>query len=695
MSADELTSATSSSPRLVAGRYRLGARRGSSIDAALFEAVDEELGRPVVVKLVHPDTSARPEVQTEFREKMEIAGAIHHPNIAVAHSWGVTDWKGNRVLFVVSEQLTGGSVRDMLDRGRLLTPSQALLVGLDACKALDQLHRRGLVHGDIRPGTLVFGDDRRLRVVDPGLSQVLAIADDNVHRSNDLAKYASPEQAQGGAIEARSDVYSLCLTLFETLTGTVPFVGDSTVATLANRVDRLLPVSADLGPLATVLERAGRPNPGERFTAAEFARALLQAAERLPRPEPLPILANSLFGADPGETGDLTDPTGVMLPPTMAVAVTPPASAPVVEPAPLLVVPVDAPVEPESTPVAAAPVAATPVPPPPVPAAATTATPDDDIDPRDEFPEAPPTPGRTRKRLVLLLLLLAIAGGALAWYNARPEMRMVPELAGMEEGVALNAVAGDFEAVAAQESSEEVGAGLVIRTDPVPGIELEKGSALTLFISTGPAPRVLPELAGLTVAEATAELEGLGLVAELGDPAFDETAALDTVLSWTVPDSPTLVAGGTVTKGTTVRLVASAGPAPRTVPDLTGQTLDAATATLAGVQLTITQTGEEFSDTIAAGQVMRQDPAPGAAAARDSNVNVVLSKGRAPIKIPAMTDPRPAAVRAALEQAGFVVAAVEGDPTKKFIGLRVNGKPVNVGQEFPYGTQVVLLYALL
>jgi len=688
MSADELTPATSPSPRLVAGRYRLGARRGNSIDAALFEAVDEQLGRPVVVKLVHPDTSARPDVQAAFRETMDLAGAIHHPNIAVAHSWGVTDWKGNRVLFVVSEQLTGGSVRDMLDRGRLLTPSQALLVGLDACKALDQLHRRGLVHGDIRPGTLVFGDDRRLRVVDPGLSQVLAIADDNVHRSNDLAKYASPEQAQGQPLQARSDVYSLCLTLFETLTGTVPFVGDSTVATLANRVDRLLPVSADLGPLATVLERAGRPNPDERFTAGEFARALLQAAERLPRPEPLPILANSLFGADPGDGGDLTDPTGVMLPPTLAVPVIVAAEPVAAEPN------VAEPVVAAAT--EAVPVAAVPVPPPPLPAPAADAAPgaaDDDIDPRDEFPDAPPTPGRTRKRLVLLLLLLAIAGGALAWYNAQPEMRMVPELAGMEEGVALNAVAGDFEGVVAQESSEDVGAGLVIRTDPVPGIEVEKGTALTLFVSTGPAPRVLPELTGLTVAQATAELEGLGLITEVGEPVFDETVAVDTVVSWSVPDSPTLVAGGTVTKGTTVQVIASAGPAPRAVPDLTGQPLDAATAALAAVQLTITQTGEEFSDTIAAGQVMRQDPAPGASVARDSNVNVVLSKGRAPIKIPVMTDPSPTAVRAALEQVGFVVAAIEGDPTKKFIGLRVNGKAVNAGQELPYGTPVVLLYA--
>ena len=116
---------------------------------------------------------------------------------------------------------------------------------------------------------------------------------------------------------------------------------------------------------------------------------------------------------------------------------------------------------------------------------------------------------------------------------------------------------------------------------------------------------------------------------------------------------------------------------------------------LAAVQLTITQTGEEFSDTIAAGQVMRQDPAPGVTAARDSNVNVVLSKGRAPIRIPAMTDPSPTAVRAALEQVGFVVAGIEGDPTKQFLGLRIDGKQVIVGQEFPYGTQVVLVYAVV
>lgn len=690
MSAVPQVPAHSTPPRLVAGRYRLGARRGSNIDAALFEAFDEELQRPVVVKLMHPDTSARPDVQASFRAAMDLAGSLHHPNIAVAHSWGITDWNEHRVLFVVSEQLTGGSVRDMLDRGRLLTPSQALLVGLDACKALDVMHRKGLVHGDIRPGTLVFGDDRRLRVVDVGLSQVLASANDNVHRSNDLAKYASPEQAKDEPAQAKSDVYSLCLTLFETLTGSVPFTGDSTVATLANRVDRLLPVSADLGALASVLERAARPDPADRYTAAEFGRALVQAAERLPRPAPLPILANSLFGVDPGSSGDATDPTGVLRQPTMVNPVVVPVIAATTTP--------PAPVE---RPAVADTVAATPapapaaVPPPPIAAPAPAVPADDDFDPRDEFPEQPPTPGHTRRWVVLGLLLLAVAGGALAWYNSRPEMRTVPTLAGMEEGVALNAVAGDFVGVLAQESSETVDAGHIIRTDPDQGVEVEKGTSVTLFVSTGPAPRVLPELVGKTVAAATDELEGLGLTVEVGDPTFDETVPKDTVLSWTVPDSPTLVAGGTVTKGTAVRLIASAGPAPRAVPDLTGKALADATKALADLQLVIAQAPDEYDDKVPAGQVARQDPAPGANVERGGTVTVVVSKGHTPITMPTSLGVplNKDAIAGALKKLGFGTITITGDPTTKYLGLKVDGKPVYAGQQFPWGSAIEVVFA--
>ena len=150
-------------------------------------------------------------------------------------------------MYVIVEHLGGGSLREYLDRGRTLSPSQALMVGLEACKALDVVHRHGLVHGDIRPSTLVFGDDQRLRITDVGLANVVgeALWTDRAHVSNALAMYAAPELAESGRRGPKGDVYSLCLTMLESMSGSVPFAGDSTVATLSNRIGRLMPVSAD------------------------------------------------------------------------------------------------------------------------------------------------------------------------------------------------------------------------------------------------------------------------------------------------------------------------------------------------------------------------------------------------------------------------------------------------------------------
>ena len=125
-----------------------------------------------------------------------------------------------------------------------------------------------------------------------------------------VARYSSPEQALGQPIDGRSDVYSLALILAEAVTGTVPFAARSTVATLSARVGRLMPVSADLGALAAVLERAGRPDPADRSTAAEFGRGLVRAAEKLPRPTPIPLVVTSPFEDDPSQLRRPNDPTG-------------------------------------------------------------------------------------------------------------------------------------------------------------------------------------------------------------------------------------------------------------------------------------------------------------------------------------------------------------------------------------------------
>ena len=167
------------------------------------------------------------------------------------------------------------------------------MVGLEACRGLDFAHRKGLVHTELTPSKLVFGDDRRLRIVDFGLARILGEADwkEPSQVATHVARYASPEQAEGKSLDGHTDVYSLALILVEAVSGRVPFNADSTVATLSARIGKLMPVSADLGPLASVLERAGRPEAAERFSASQFGRALVRVADKLPRPAPIPILA--------------------------------------------------------------------------------------------------------------------------------------------------------------------------------------------------------------------------------------------------------------------------------------------------------------------------------------------------------------------------------------------------------------------
>src|SRR6478672_8756028 len=277
--------------RVLGGRYRLVAAVGTGASATVYQADDVQLRRRVAVKVLHPYLAEDRAFLRRFRAEAQAAAALGHPNIMAVYDWG----EDEATPYLVLEYLAGGSLRAMLDRGRQLSPSQALLVGLEAARGLDYAHRRGFVHRDVKPANLLFGEDRRLRIADFGLARAIAEAawtePDGVVLGT--ARYASPEQAKGDPVEGKSDVYSLALTMVESVTGEVPFAGETTVATLMNRLDRLMPVSAELGPLAAVIERAGRPDPAERSTAAELGQGLIAAAEKLPRPAPLALVATS------------------------------------------------------------------------------------------------------------------------------------------------------------------------------------------------------------------------------------------------------------------------------------------------------------------------------------------------------------------------------------------------------------------
>ncbi|MCA9298595.1 MAG: serine/threonine protein kinase, partial [Phycisphaerales bacterium] len=272
--------------RVLGGRYRLVAPIGLGASAQVFLADDVRLRRRVALKMLHEALADDVEFLRRFRAEAQAAAALSHPNVMAVYDWG-----DDEIAFIVTEYLGGGSLRALLDKGDLLSPSQALAVGLEAARALDYAHRRGFVHRDIKPANLLFGEDQRLRIADFGLARALAEAAWTEPQGAMLgtARYASPEQAKGEKLSGKADVYALALVLIEAVTGDVPFTTDTTLGTLMARVDRPLEVPDALGPLQKVLQKAGRADPEARIDARAMAAGLLRAAKQLPRPEALPL----------------------------------------------------------------------------------------------------------------------------------------------------------------------------------------------------------------------------------------------------------------------------------------------------------------------------------------------------------------------------------------------------------------------
>ncbi len=707
---------------LFVDRYQLTRLVSEGANTTVFDSVDEHNGRVVTVKLIRPEVSSSPEFRERFDETMRGAAALSHPNIAAVYDWGMGRVGETSTAYVVVEQLTGGSLRDMFDRARLLSPSQALGVGLDACRALDYAHRRGFVHGELTPSKLVFGDDRRLRITDFGLARLLSGAAWERPESvpNHTAWYASPEQGQGQPIDGKTDVYALCLTMHEAVTGTLPFKNDSTVASLGARIGRLMPVSADLGPLASVFERAGRPEADERASAAQLGKGLVMAASKLPRPEPLPLLSTGLFETPSDRLRAPQDPTGgvtrplVETPaeptPPLIVEAEPDAEFPQVSDGDdLVILSVDADSAPDSEPAVAgadgidpnsasstdetAAVLVEPVadqPAEPEALVATRAAP-----PTETLPITSADPPRRRRgfpwKILLGLFVVAalVVLGVLATRLFATPTYPVPDLVEMPEAEAVNLIAANgWEIQRDRERSDVVPVvGQIVRTAPQSGVELAEGEPFLIVVSEGPTLRELPDSAGVALSEAQTRLVERGLDVET-EEAFDEAVPPGSVVSWAVPGEAALTTGALVEPGTLVRLVVSKGPAPRAIPNVVGLTVASARAELDALGLTLIEGGQEFSDEVPLGSIIAQSLPIDTEVERGAELVVSVSKGPDLVQFPDVVGLPYAEAVAALTEAGFTSRLTFGDAEGTVRSATVEGRSPGIGETFRRGAQV-------
>ncbi len=628
--------------KVIVGRYRIESLRSDSSAAVkVYEADDLRHNKKVSVRLMTTrsliDLDAgvidEPSALASYKELMQQLFAMNHPTLVCIDDWGDTVIEGVRHAFNVTEFYGQGTLREFLDRGRRLSPSQALVVGIDVCRALHHAHQNGFVHGDVRPANLIFGDDARVRLTGLGTKRSASAE----QMSLEQAKYAAPEIGLGLVPNGQTDIYSLAITLLESITGDVPFVGESVAITLANRVDKLLPVSADMGPIAAPIERAGRPLADERGTALELGQALAQIADKMPRPLPIDTIVPKKFEDVITRPHPITNASE-------AVATQVVEQVEVVAPVPPIVI------------------------------------------------ESP----RTRQRLRRLFAVAAVGAlaivGVVGFQALTKKSFVVPDLSGVAEAEARNSIAtNEWEIIIRAERTNDVEFGFVIRTEPASGESLKQGDALVMYVSEGAPLGVLVEVVGDSREVAVGKLTNQGLTVSATEEPSD-SVPIGNVISWTVAKQPSLVAGDQVLQDTLINIVVSSGPALRTVPLIAGLKLEEATALVTELGLVLGSSPDGFSSEVAVGLIGAQAPPPGQLVPKDSTIVYSISMGPDLVVLPNIVGINFVESEKRLLEAGFVVGEVSGRKSYRMKSASVKGVAVNNGDMVPRGSVIDMVF---
>ena len=276
--------------RLIAGRYRIGQLVGRGGMAEVYEGYDTRLGRTVAIKLLKSDLANDANFEAKFRQEAQASARMAHPSIVRIYDAGeeeTTDANGNLVKtpFIIMELVKGRLLRDIIHEGKV-DVSRAVKFVSGILSALEVSHRSGVVHRDIKPANVMVGENDSVKVMDFGIAR--AVSDNSATQAATAgivgtAQYFSPEQARGDAVDARTDLYSTGVILYELLAGRPPFKGESAVSVAYQHVSEEAPLPSShnsqvSGELDAVVIRAMAKDRDERYQNAEEFREHLQAA---------------------------------------------------------------------------------------------------------------------------------------------------------------------------------------------------------------------------------------------------------------------------------------------------------------------------------------------------------------------------------------------------------------------------------
>ncbi|MCL6537327.1 MAG: Stk1 family PASTA domain-containing Ser/Thr kinase [Acidothermus sp.] len=284
--------------RILGDRYELGEIIGYGGMAEVHRGRDLRLGREVAIKTLRVDLARDTTFQTRFRREAQSAAALNHPSIVAVYDTGESLLDGVAVPYIVMEYVDGRTLRDILKLEPHILPRRALEIVADVLDALDYSHRNGIVHRDIKPGNIMITRDGQVKVMDFGIARAVAQSSATVTQTAAVigtAQYLSPEQARGEPVDQRSDIYSTGCLLYELLTGTPPFTGESAVAVAYQHVreDPVPPsrINPDVPPAVdAIVMKALAKNPANRYQSAAEMRTDIERALRGQPVQATPLL---------------------------------------------------------------------------------------------------------------------------------------------------------------------------------------------------------------------------------------------------------------------------------------------------------------------------------------------------------------------------------------------------------------------
>jgi len=607
--------------RLIDQRYRVTRRLARGGMATVYVAQDERLERPVALKVMHPYLAESDAFVERFHREARAAARIVHPGVVSVFDQGVVSGQG----FLVMELIDGTNLRELLNAQGAFTIPQALRYTTDILEALRAAHRMGVIHRDIKPENILVPTDGPAKVADFGLAR--AVSEGSMFTTGNMlgtVAYIAPEIALTTEADARSDLYSVGIMLYEMLTGAVPWADESALQIASHHVSDDVPspsatlpwIPREIDDLVAALTAR---DPANRCADASDALDLVaRAAASIPsdianrRAE----VAHEDSRSDSETTALNTEVMSTQLTQAIpALAVTTATALP-----------------------------------------AATAVTTVHTSTSTETPSAGELPAKMSTRAILLaviaflLIVAASFGGSWWWTEYGPGSYLTMptttgrDLADVQADLGAIGLASSVE----EEFSDDVQSGIVTHSDPEGGSSVHKSTNVQLYVSKGIDMKDVPNVVGKGQDEASRTLTDAGLALGAVTDAYSEDVPPGQVISQSV------AAGTSLAHDSTVDVVLSKGREPRTVPTLTGKGASAAKSSIEALGLVASPT-EAYSDTVPEGQVISQQTREGSTVYRGDSVSYTVSKGPEMVTVPDVVGLQRQEARNKLEGAGLTV----------------------------------------